>query len=93
MANIKVNIDTKNVATLRNQLRKYLFSIRSSIMNQSYDKFDNIFINSNRPKMLKYYELLQKEVAKKGNNISHAKVVRNMQKKISVYCVWQGPCN
>ena len=58
---IKVNLDGATKA-LRPQLYRYLLSVAHKIDGRSYQKFWDIFENSNKPKLIKTYESLKKQV-------------------------------
>jgi hypothetical protein len=58
---IKVNL-TGATKALRPQLHRYLTSVAHKIDGRSYQKFQDIFTNSNKPKLIKTYEELKRLV-------------------------------
>ena len=58
---IKVNINA-SAKVLQRQLLKYLVSVEHKIDGRSREKFWNVFLKSNKPKLLETYEAFKKQI-------------------------------
>lgn len=58
----EINLNVKATKQLRPQLLDYLDSVSKKIHGKSYSTIRNIFINSNKTKLIKTYEDLKKQV-------------------------------
>ena len=64
---IKVNINA-SAKVLQRQLLKYLVSVEHKIDGRSRDKFWNVFLKSNKPKLLETYEALKTQIGAQRPN-------------------------